>query len=60
LVTVTTPVIVPAAPSDEPADALMWLHTAETAVGGLVVGAVVVGVVDDDVVVVRCVVVVVE
>jgi hypothetical protein len=31
LVTVTTPVMVPAAPWDDPADAVMWLHPADTA-----------------------------
>ena len=36
-VTFTTPVIVPAAPVDCPADAEMWLHAVEAAVVGVVV-----------------------
>ena len=52
-VTVTTPVIVPAAPCDDPAAAEMWLHADEAAAVELVVvpWLVVVVVVVEDVVV---------
>ena len=51
LVTVTTPVIVPAAPCDCPAAAVMWLHAGAAAAVELVVEALVVEVVEDEVVV---------
>lgn len=57
-VTVTTPVIVPAAPWDCPAAAVMWLHAAEPAAVELVVEALLVEVVEDELVVAWCVVVV--
>jgi hypothetical protein len=50
-VTVTRPVIVPAAPCDDPAAAEMWLHAGEAAAVELVVVPLVVDVVDDEVVV---------
>jgi hypothetical protein len=50
-VTVTTPVIVPAAPCDCPAAAEMWLHDVAPAAVELVVGALLVDVVDDELVV---------
>jgi hypothetical protein len=57
-VTVTTPVIVPAAPWDCPAAAEMWLHAVEPAAVEVVVEALLVEVVEDELVVAWCVVVV--